>query len=254
MKIHLTSLLLALSVSASVPSMADDEEVAIYPGFTKSELPKSVREVVAAAERCARAGKTSVVPQTSAAIAPHLSAQLVDGLAVALQERSVDLACGTKPVRRCSYTYVWAAGSDQIGHASIQCLGSHEDAYTSYLVTAAVDLRGAKKPAVRGTKKDKALVLTSLTFQTDAFPGSHVTAFVAMRRRDGATDTPPQVMQFDDYAVQDEASGALTSDEMAELAQAVLSLSCRATRTCGERDLRFELDGSDALDGTAAGM
>lgn len=225
-------LLLHSLAGAGPPS----QEVAIYPGFSKEELPTSLRAVASAATTCHTHGEAVEAPDTRRATAPHLSATVVDGNEVELLERSVEVACGTLPLRKCTYTYVWAKGSDQIGLGSIQCLGSHEDGYTSYLATAAIDLRKANKPDVIGTRKDKAVVLTSLTFQTDAFPGSHITAFVARRRADGSTEEPPKVMQFDDFAATDNATGALTGAEMNQLAQLIVGVSCEATGACDEAE------------------
>lgn len=221
----------------SSPATAEDEELAIYPGFSKAELPTSVRSVVEAATHCARVGKTAVQPKTRASVAPHLSAEIVDGKPVRLEERTINLSCGTRPVRACSYTYSWSEGTDQIGYASVQCQGSHEDAYTRYVVTASIDLRKADKPDVRGTRKDKAVVMSSLTFQTDAFPGSHVTAFAAHKRKDQSTVEAPRVIAFDDFAGKDDkVGGAVTTDELSTLAHEVLALSCVATRQCKAED------------------
>ena len=220
------------SPGASSDATPSKPELAIYPGFAKSELPASVQATLKAAAVCASHGKTSMQPKTRTATAPHLSVEVIDGEPVTLESRQIDIACGMRPVRRCSYQYVWASGSEQVGYASVQCLGSHDDAYTSYLVTATLDLQKAKKPDVRGTRKDKARVLTSLTFQTDAFPGSHVTAFQVQKRKDDSTVTPPQVMSFDDFNQTDEADGALATDEVRELADEVVHLACRATRAC----------------------
>lgn len=224
------------SLILTVPAMADEPEPAnvIYPGFEKHELPDSVRAVLDAARTCIVGGKTSMQVRTRSVSVPHLSVTSLDGASVQLQERQVDLSCGTKPVRKCSFTYVWADGSDQVGYSAIQCLGSYDDAYTSYLVTASVDLRKAKKPDVRGTKKDKAQVLTSLTFQTNEFPGTHVSAFQVRRRRDQAVLTPPQLRKFDDFANRDEDDAkAVKAGEIAALARATLGVACLATRTCG---------------------
>ena len=217
-----------------LPAQAGDPgELAIYPGFSKAERARSVRVVTGAARRCATlADPPEEAPQTRPTSAPHLAVEVIDGDEVSLQQREIELQCGTEPVRKCAASFVWAEGSDQVGYASVQCFGSHEDPYASYLVTASVDLRKAKKADVRGTRKDKATILSSLTFQTDAFPGLHVTAFVEQRRRDGSTETPPQVVQFDDYAKEDAASGALTPDEVAELAGEVVRTACDLTGAC----------------------
>jgi len=230
---------LAISLAClclALPAAAGDGEsdLAIYPGFDKKELADSTRAVLAAARTCAARATLEDEPETRSTTAPHLSAQVVDGLPVELQQRDVELDCGAEPVKRCTIRYAWAKGTDQVGYASVQCFGSHEDPLTSYLATATVDLRKAKKADVRGTRKDRASVLTSLTFQTDAFPGLHVTAFVEQRRRDGATRVPPQVTQFDDYATEDHASGALTGHELSTLAHEVLDVACTATRACQE--------------------
>ncbi|MFK7931736.1 MAG: hypothetical protein AB8H79_26400 [Myxococcota bacterium] len=224
--------------SASEHSVAGAQPAAstnvVYPGFEKHELPDSVSAVLDAARQCIVSGSTTMTPHTRSVAVPHLSASVIDGADVVLQERQVDIACRTKPVRRCSFTYVWADGSDQVGYTSVQCIGSFDDPYTSYLVTASIDLRKGEKPDVKGTKKDKAQVMTALSFQTDEFPGTHVSAFQVRRRRDKAMVVAPELRKFDDFASTDaEVAKPVSPGRLAALARAALEVSCLATGACG---------------------
>jgi hypothetical protein len=209
------------------------EDLAIYPGFEKHELPASVRATLRAAAVCSRQGTTNDPPRTEPALAPYVSAEVADGQPVAMLVREVDLSCHAAPVRRCSYTYAWAEGSDEVGYAAVQCVGSHDDAYTTYIVTAARDLRKAKKAGREGTRKDKAERLVSVSFQTTEFPGTHLSAFVGLRRRDGVESVAAAVTQFDDFAAQDDELGSpVDGPVLLELADATLAAACFGVGQC----------------------
>lgn len=211
-------------------------DLAIYPGFQKEGLPDSVRATLEAATVCARQGTTNYPARTKPAVAPYVSAAVADGQPVAMLVREVDLSCHAKPVRRCSYTYAWAEGTDEIGYATVQCVGSHDDPYTTYIVTATRDLQKAKKAEVEGTRKDKAVRLVSLSFQTSEFPGTHLTAFTGLQRQDGSERVPAKVTEFDDFAAQDD--GVLSPVDGATLlalADATLSVACVGVGQCPAR-------------------
>ena len=94
------------------------QKLAIYPGFEKDELALSIRATLKAAAVCARQGTTNNPPRTQPAVAPYVSAEVADGEPVSMLVREVDLSCHAKPVRRCSYTYAWSEGSDEVGYAT----------------------------------------------------------------------------------------------------------------------------------------
>lgn len=228
--------LLALLLSLAPAWAEESDEVAIYPGFARSELPESVRATLRAATLCAAEHHDPPAPES--AVAPHVGAEMVDGAPVALHEARVEIDCNAEPVRSCTYVYAWQKRSQELRYASVQCFGSHADPYTSYLVTATRDLRKARRANVQGTRRDRAIQLRSITFQTTDFPGTQLSAFAAMRRRDGALTSPCVVRRFDDYRSSDldpvDAEPTLDARRLDDLVRTTVAVACRAVGQCEE--------------------
>jgi len=221
--------------AALVRARADapvEDHLVIYPGFEREELPSTARDLLEVARLCAVRGRTLRTPRTRLTEVPLIPTEVVDGQPVEQLRRQVDLACGTAPVRRCTYTYVWSEESDQLGHATVQCLGSFDDPYTSYLVTVTRDLRRARKPGRAGTRRDKARIGVSVGFQTTEFPGTHLVAFGLRQRRDGKVLEPAVVRRFDDFDDRD-VGVELPLEDLDALASEALRTACLAVGACG---------------------
>lgn len=201
--------------------------IAIYYGFERSELPKSVRATLEAATACVDRGSLLDEPRVEATTAGYLSATEVDGQPVNLELRVADWRCNAEPVHACSFTYVHDPELPALLFATVQCTGSHDKRTDMFLVTAARDLDKAKTTR-RGKRKGTDKV--SLTFQTTSFPGTHLTAYTARRREDGKVTAPVAVSRFDDYAETDEGGGVtLATGQLFDLAQEVRLAVCAGT-------------------------
>lgn len=230
--------LLALLVSLAPAWAEESDELAIYPGFARSELPESVRATLRAATLCA--AERHEAPEPEPAVAPHVGAELVDGVPVALREARVEVDCSADPVRSCTYAYAWQEQTQELAYASVQCFGSHGDPYTSYLVSATRDVRKARRKNVQGTRRDRAIRLLSVAFHTTDFPGTQLSAFAAVRRRDGAVTSPSAVRRFDDYRLTDpdpdpdpeDSEPTLGVRRLDELVRATVAVACRAVGQC----------------------
>lgn len=205
-------------------------ELVIYPGFEKHELALSVIRTVEAARSCLLRGHRPDEPLVAPTEVPFVSATEVAGHEVALERREVAIDCRAAPLRRCDIVLVHDSDVPDVAYASIQCSGSHDDAYTTFLVTATLDLDKARKER----RKDRAVASASVTFQTDEFPGTQLSSFTATRRRDDAVVAEPRVLRFDDYDTIDEVDRApVEPDHLFDLARRVVDTACQATAaTC----------------------
>lgn len=222
------------------------EELAIYPGFTKEEIATSVRSLLTVVQQCSAGGNADGRIKTRRSVAPHLGATVIDGKPVTILERSVDLRCKAKPVHRCSVTYAWPDGYPSAGYASVQCVGSHEASFTNYVLSATSDVRKAKRAKLANTPRDKAIIADSIVFQTDAFPGILVQAFGSHSRRTGATKERVEVIQFDSFDNEDNASDSVSTEALHQLTEEALRAACIVVGQCDTEGAHLRLpDGSD---------
>lgn len=207
-------------------------ELVIYPGFEKHELEMSVSRTLDAARSCLLRGRLQDEVQVQPTSVPFVSATRVYGQDITLERRSATVDCLAAPLRRCEAIFVRDPAFDELAYASIQCTGSYDDAYTFFLVTASLDLDKAR----RERRRDRAVASASVTFQTDEFPGTQLSSFTALRRRDGQLVAPPRILRFDDYDAIDEVGTApIEPERLFGLARDVVAAACRLTgATCPE--------------------
>jgi hypothetical protein len=216
------------------PASDKPKDLAIFPGFEREELARSVDVTLRAMERCLTRGYVQKQPVDRATAVPYVGASVIDGQPVAMLQREIRVRCDAKPLRRCTAIHVWDPHHDEISYSSVQCYGAYDAPYAYYLVTAVLDLKKAHKPGKRGTNKDKAIVTSSVSFQTTEFPGTHVVAYSETRRLDASETALPTVARFDDYQpiYSDVDSSPLTSEQIHALARSTSHMACLTTRAC----------------------
>lgn len=207
------------------PAQPRAREIAIYPGFSKHELVNSVEETLLAAQACITAGLPEDRPRSLASQAPYFSVSAVDGKATELWERSIEVSCRAQPITRCNFNFVWDDAGSDLAYATIDCIGSHTSPRDRFSVTAVVDLPKSHRTGkeLRGSRA------TTLSFFTDAFPGTTVWAHTRTSRATGEVLEAPSVTQFDDWASTEEEVQVLLSTPMVlDAAQNVIGTACRA--------------------------
>ncbi|MGC6492811.1 MAG: hypothetical protein ACON5B_08215 [Myxococcota bacterium] len=226
---------LACSVTAwadtdHVPStptspVAEAHQISILPGFEPAEMSDSIEATVDAALECISA-KTPLVSPRSLATPNHYFAQSsVDGVPTDTWSRTAVYECDARPIRRCSFTYVWDENHEEMAYATLECSGSERGRTVNYSAVASVELDAPK----HATKKVKGSVQTSLNFYTNAFPGTNTWASMSEARSDGTVIAAPSVSQFDDFSSPStDATAAMSVQQMNETAGLIRRAACSA--------------------------
>jgi hypothetical protein len=221
---------LAAELSTRTATAPRAREIAIYPGFAKHELINSVEDTLLAAQACITAGSAEDRPRSMASQAPYFSVTAVDGKPAELWERSIEVSCRAQPVTRCNFNFVWDDAGSNLAYATIDCIGSHTSPRDRYSVTAVVDLPKAQRTG----KELRGYRATTLSFFTDAFPGTTVWAHTRTSRASGEVIEAPTVTQFDDWqSTEEELQVVLSTPMVLEAADRVIETACRAVGAPG---------------------
>lgn len=225
----LTTLSVFMQLAMAHPFHEEDQgELRVLPGFEPSELAMSVRAVVDTAQECvARASQPSAHSQVVPPSEDYFPADLVDGTKPEPLSRFAEYDCGSEPVNKCSFLYVWAPDHPTLAYATVQCSAVEGGKSELYTVTISNEIHGAKKES----KRPKGSINTSINFYTNSFPGTNTWLSMIKSRSKDVYTTPPTILQFDSYENQSlQHTDLFTSEEVLSLFQFVEDSVCTAVQ------------------------